>query len=175
MNRFYVEPVGQRSMMNRLLNPPTNYTNQWRYHPECEDEFELLRNKKFDSEMSGVEQIDALASLEMLIDYGCEANLRFPGPYVKNAEVEAKEIEKNGRQYLIELRHVPENDRQIFGRARRVLRLYYYEPIEHDRLLAALVLDSKPGDRADLNNEQNAAIETAHSRATQWRETNFAI
>lgn len=166
---FYVEPVGHRSCCRQHQGTPDDYMNKWLQHSSCEAELELLRNKKFDTEMSEIEQIDALEILHGLIELGAHADLRFPTGYSRRVEDEVDQIQARGRTYLLELRHVPYGDeKKVFGRAKRVLRLYYFEPMQLSKTLAALKLGSKPGDAPDTMYEQDSHIEDAHDRCQEW-------
>lgn len=119
--------------------------------------------------MTVPEQIDALAILEGLIEGGVNADLRFPTAYSRRVEVEVDTISQPGRTYMLELRHVPDKEsKKLFGKVKRVIRLYYFEPSQLPRTLAGLKLGSKPGDAEDRMGEQDSHIDDAHARCTSW-------
>lgn len=173
VSSFHVEPVGRRSRMNFEPGVQPGYENAWEYHRECEDELELLRQKRFDSSMNDLEHVDGLAALNDLIEGGRCANLQFPSAYVQRAKVEAAVIRRHDPAYMLELRHVPSTRTStLFGREVRVLRLYYFEPKNHERLLTGVALGSKPGNARDVLGEQDSTIDTAHDRVIEWLAEN---
>jgi hypothetical protein len=118
--------------------------------------------------MTRAEQLDAQQLLEDLMEWGAQADLRFPSNWTRRVNAEAAEITAHGG-YLLELRHVPKGQpNKVFGRELRALRLYYYEPLRPEQTLAALALGSKPANASDSALEQNEAIDAAHERAQHW-------
>lgn len=172
---FYVEPIGFRSCCGLRDETPSDYRNEWIHHSACEVELTRLQKKEFDPQMSSVEQVDALGMLNHLIEGGIVADLRFPTGFARRIYAEVDSISRPPYEYLLELRHVPNGDnKKVFGRTKRVLRLYYFEPIALDRTLAALKLGSKPGDGPDLDDEQNQHIDDAHQRCMTWLQKDLS-
>ncbi|MGQ7788706.1 hypothetical protein [Nesterenkonia sp. K-15-9-6] len=160
------QPQGVRSSRNLRLDPDGG-TNVWVQHESFAMEWKLLEQGKFDSEMTFLEQLDAMAQLTERMELAADGKCKFPSRWLRRRDVDADEISRHGN-YLLELRHVPESvNRTPFGKVQRVVRVYYYEPKLLDEVLAALALGSKP-DGPDTGMEQNKSIDLANSRAWDW-------
>src|SRR5699024_2678953 len=70
---------------------------------------------------------------------------------------------------LLELRPLLNDDRLVFGRQKRALRLYYGEPATLDNVLLGLHLATKEASSSGLR-EQDVSIGVAKERAHNWAQ-----
>lgn len=152
------KPTGSRCCQN--FYEETGNTSTWIRVPEFGTEIRDLRAAKLDERMSRFEHEDAYSKIAELI---AKARAGKVDAFARRPE--SKDIQKPGFQHLVEL--IPKVGASVFGKERRLVRLYFVEPLTLSDKLVGLHVATKP-DGGDPHGEQDAAIREAGARGDHW-------
>lgn len=159
-----IEPVGAKSRKNLRGGQEPN--NTVCFHDALSSDWLKLHDGTFDDAMSESEQAFALSALRELMQKAIEGVAKFPQDCSARESHDADQIQMKDHTFLLELRQphirVP---KPRFGKPRRVVRLYYFEPRLGDHDLYNLHIASKPSGVKDEEREQDASIRAAGVRA----------
>ncbi|MDR6691491.1 hypothetical protein J2X55_002414 [Microbacterium sp. 1154] len=150
-------PVGARCGFARIYDDGRP-RNEWNWVSEARSEMDSLWDNTLDPLMSETEHADAREKLTQLLQKAKNGTL-----IVEVGGKEAVPI-----QWIIaELKPFIEGRRGLFGRAPRLMRLYFGEPAAREQMLLALHLANKTnGDEG--SEEQDQAIAESIARAHRW-------
>ena len=144
--------------------------NTWNFKlAEFHQEMTVFKANTLDPGLTESEHKDAFARLKKLVTKAKKGQLVFSGT-APEAKVMAR------ADFVIELRPQPEVEYR-FGQPHlpsRLVRLYCAEPQLQDGTILGLHLGTKPN-ADDADNEQNASIDCAETRANAWELNEYRM